>query len=98
MEGYCQVLNELTEIHTLISDIVEDGLVAITLVLHVANLHVETQALGYLTTLDHGRVLASLRLTPFLDVVLAGYAIDTFDIIGRLDVHLLELQFYQAAC
>ena len=42
VEGYCQVLDELTEIHTLVGDIIEDCLVAIALIFYVANLHVET--------------------------------------------------------
>ena len=53
MEGSCQVFDELTEVHALVSDIVEDGLVAITLILHIANLHVESKSLSYLATLNH---------------------------------------------
>ena len=40
MEGGSEVLDELSEVYTLVGDVVEDGLVAIALILHVANLHV----------------------------------------------------------
>ena len=48
MERFGQNFDELAEVHTLISNIVEDGFVTITLIFHVANLHLEIQILGNL--------------------------------------------------
>ncbi len=52
MEGIGKHLDELAEIDTLVSDIVEDGLVAVALIFHVADLHLQSQVLGYLTALE----------------------------------------------
>ena len=91
MECLCQVLNQLAEVNALIGDVVEDGLVSITLILHVAYLHVQTESLGNLTALNHCRVLASLSLTPLLKVVGACYAVYALYVIRRFYVHLLKL-------
>ena len=98
MEGSCQILDELTEVDTFISDVVENGLVAIALIFHITDLHVESQSLGDDTTLNHGRMLTGLCLTELLHINLAGYAVDTFDVVGRFEVGLLDLELYQTTC
>ena len=97
MESGSQILNQLPEVHTLISDIVEDGLVAIALILHIANLHLQTESLGNHTTLYHRRVLASLRLAELLHINLTGNTVNALDVISRFQIGLLDLQFHQSA-
>lgn len=46
LEGLGKHLYELAEIYALVGYIIEDSLVAVALILHVANLHVELEALG----------------------------------------------------
>ena len=97
MERGGQVLDELAEVHALVGDIVENGLVAIALILHVANLHVEAQVFGYLAALDHRAVLAGLGLAVLVHVDLARMTIHAANVVGRLDVGLLNLQVHQTA-
>ena len=97
VEGLGKHLDELAEIHTLIGDIVEYRLVAISLVLHVANLHLQAKDLGYLAALDHGGVLTAFRLLPLVEIHLLGNAVDALDIILRLEVCLLDLQLHESA-
>ena len=68
LEGLGENLYQLAEVDTLVGDIIEYGLVAIALILHVADLHVEIQALGNFAGTYHGVVLARLGLLEFLDV------------------------------
>ena len=48
MECVGQHLDELTEIDSFLGYVVEDGLVAVALILHIADFHVQSQSLGYL--------------------------------------------------
>ena len=91
MESCGQILDKLTEIYALIGNIVENGLVAIALIFYVANLHIEPQTLGYLTTLNHGVMLAGLSLTELIKIYRTRNAIDTLDIVGRFQISLLNL-------
>ncbi len=43
VEGVGKNLDELAEVHTLVGDVIEDGLVAVALIFHVAHLHVEVE-------------------------------------------------------
>ena len=97
MEGGCQILDELAEVHALISDVVEDGLVAVALILHVADLHVQSQTFGNLTALDHRGMLTGFGLFELLDVRLAGDTVDALDVIFRFQVGLLHLQLHQTS-
>ncbi len=56
LECFGQHLYELAEIDTLVGNIVEYGLVAVTLILHVADFHVELKARRDFTGTDHGVV------------------------------------------
>ena len=98
VEGSSQVLDQLAEVHALVGDIVEDSLLTVALILHVANLHVQSQVLGNLTALDHRLVLACLRLVILVHIHLACQSVDALDIIGTLQVGLLDLQRHQSAC
>ena len=97
MEGSGEVFDELSEVYTFVGDVVEDGLIAVALIFHVTNLHLQAKAPGYLSALDHRVVLAGLRLTEFLHVYRLGDAIDTLDVVGRPKVYPLQLQLHEAA-
>ena len=98
MEGGSEVFDELTEIDALIGNVVEDGFVTVALIFHVANLHLETQSLGNLATLNHSGMLAALGFLILLHIYGTCYAIDTLDVIGGLQVCLLQLQLHQTSC
>ena len=98
MEGRSQVFDQLTEVHTLIGDVVEDGLIAVALILHVTDFHVQSQTFGYLTALDHRTMLTGLCFPTFLQVGLTGNAVDALDVISRFQVGLLHLEVHESAC
>ena len=98
MEGDGKVFDELAEVHALVGDVVEYGFLPVALILHVANLHVESEALGYLSALYHGLVLAGLCLPVLVHVYLPCQAVDALNVVGRFQVGLLHLQLYEAAC
>ena len=97
MEGGCKVFDQLAEVHTLVSNIVENSLVAVALIFHITNLHLQTEPQGYLTTLNHRGMLTALGLMILLHIHRTGNAVDTLDIVGTLEVSLLELQLHQSA-
>lgn len=74
LECLGKYLDKLTEVYTLVGDVIEYGLVAVALVLNVAYLHVQPQALGNLAGANHGIVFARLGLFVFLDVDRLGEA------------------------
>ncbi len=92
-----QDLDELAEIHTFISDIVQYRLVAVALVLHVAHLHLQAQVFGYLATLDHGGVFAALGLPSTYQDPPAWQCGRCADVILRLEVGFLDLQFHESS-
>ena len=62
LEHVGQHLDQLSEVDTLIGDVIENCLVAIALILDVANLHLQSQIDGNLARADHRVLLASLGL------------------------------------
>ena len=98
MEGLGQILDELAEVHTLVGDVIEDGLVSVALILHVADLHVESETFGDDAALDHRGMFAGFRFTEFLHIRLTGDTVNALDIVGRFQVGLLDLQLYQTTC
>ena len=96
-EAVGQDLDELAEVDTLIGYVVEDGLVAVALILHVAYLHVEAQSESYLAALYHGLMLPALGLVELVDVHLAGLPVYLLQLCARLGVGLLELERHEAA-
>ena len=97
MEGGSQVFDQLAEIHTLVSNIIEDGFVAVALILHITDFHVQPQVLCYLTALNHGTVLTSLGLVVFIHVNGFGNTVDALNVISRFQVGLFHLQAHQTA-
>ena len=82
MEGIGEHLDELTEIDTFVGDVVEYRLVAIALVFHVTDLHLQTEVLGDLSALYHRAMLTALRLLALLDIHRLGDAVDALDVVG----------------
>ena len=97
VEGIGKHLDELTEVDALVGDVVEYSLVAVALILHVANLHLQTEVLGYLSALNHGAVFAAFRLVVFVDVHGFSNAIYALYVVSRLEVGFLQLQLHQAS-
>ena len=95
MERSGQILDELTEVYALVGNIVEDGLVAVALIFYIAYLHLQSQILGYLATLNHRGMLPGLGFLVFLHVHLTRYAVDALDVVGTLQVGFLQLQIHQ---
>ena len=92
MEGGSEVLDELSEVDALVGDVVEDGLLSVALVLHVANLHLQSESLGNLSALYHRLVLTCLCLAELLHVALSCQPVDALDVVGALQVRLLYLE------
>ena len=61
-----QDTNQLAEIDTSLCDVVEDGLVAVALKLHIADLHIQPQFSGDLSGADHGLMFSRLSFFPAL--------------------------------
>ena len=97
MEGFGQHFDELSEVHSFVCNIVEDGLVAVTLVFHIADFHVQAQSFGNLTALDHGVVFPAFGLSVFVPIRWPCDAVDAFDVISRLQVGLFQLQLDQSS-
>ena len=97
VERVSQHLDELSEVHSFVGDIVEDGLVAVALIFHVTNLHLQFQVFCNLAALNHGAVFAAFGFEILVHIHLFRMAIDAFDVVWRLDVHLFQLQFHKSA-
>ena len=69
-------LNQLSEIDTSVSNIVEDGFASVALVLHVTNLHLELHVLGNLSCPYHRFVLECMCLFSTLEVSLGSETVD----------------------
>ena len=95
MKRFCQHLDKFSEVHTLIGDIVENGLVAVALVFHVADLHLQSQVLGDLPALNHRAVLTALGLLIFIHIHWFGDAVYASDLVSRFQVGFLQLQLHQ---
>ena len=96
-ESLGQHLDELTEIHTTFGYIIEDGLITVTLILHVTDFHVQPQAECYLPGTYHGRMLARLGLSILLHISRFSLTVDTADIGFVAHSGFLHLQGYKAA-
>ena len=98
MEGLCQYSDQLAKVHALIGDIVENGLIAIALILHISDLHVQIQLGRNLTGLNHRIVLSRLCFAVLIQIALFGYAV-YFERLAvvRIVSMLTHLEFYQLA-
>ena len=74
-ELLCKHLDQLTEVHTAVGDIIEDRLGAVSLELHITDLHLKSELGSDLTRTDHGLMLAGYRLLPSFYVEKLGLAI-----------------------
>ena len=69
METLSKDLDKLTEVDTLICDVVEYRLELIALILHIANLHIKTHLGSYLTRCNHSLMLKGYSLLPALNII-----------------------------
>ena len=96
-EALGQHFDQLAEVHAFVGDVVEDGFVAVALIFHVANLHLKTQVFGYLAGFYHGLMLVGFRLTVFVHVHVAGFAIDALELHIGFQIGFFHLEWNQAA-
>ena len=89
--------DQLAEIHAFVGDVVEDGFVAVALIFHIANLHLKSQVLGYLAGFYHGLMLVGFRLTVFVHVHVAGFAVDALELHIGFQIGFFHLEWNQAA-
>ncbi len=82
----------MAEIHPLIGDIIEYRLVAVALILHIADFHVELQARSYLARTYHRVVLAGFRLFIPLKIRRLGLTEHPLTLRIRFYVGLAHLQ------
>ena len=82
LERLGEHLDELTEVHSLIGDVIEYGFIAITLVLNVTDFHIEMEVFGNLARAYHSVVFARLGLLVALDVGRLCEAEYALDVIG----------------
>ena len=86
-----QRTHQFSEIHPVLSGVVERRLFAVALKLHVGQLHVEPEAFDDVPSFTDGIRLPHARLLPRIDVLLRGFAFDALDFVvvfGSLRVHL----------
>ena len=70
----------MSEVDTVVGNIVEDCLLTVALILDVANLHVKVELLGNLAGTYHGIMLTCLGLLIFLHIHRARLAVNTFEL------------------
>lgn len=92
MEHVGEDFYELSEVHTLVGNVVEDGLVAVALIFDIADFHLQPEVFRYLAALNHGAMLARLGIVPCGDVLVTGNAVDALDVVHGLQVGFLHLQ------
>ena len=98
MERLGKHLDQLTEIDTLVGDIVKYRLVAVALVFHVSYLHLQSEILSYLSALYHRPVFTAFSLSILVHIHGSCQSVDAFDVVSRLDVGFLYLFFYESSC
>ncbi len=87
--------DEFAEVNACVGYVVEDGFVAVALVLHVADFHLQLKVLGYLSGANHGVVLACLGFFVFFHVAGACLAVYALYFGALLEVGLLHLQQHE---
>ena len=92
-----QHLDQLAEVHALIRDVIENRLVAIALIFHVANLHIQSQVRRYLAGADHGGVFFRFRFLVFVDIDWSRFPVNPFRLVVGSHVVLFHLQENQLA-
>ena len=97
LESLGKHLDELAEVDTLVGYVVEDGLVAVTLVFHIADFHVELEVGGDFAGAYHGVVLAGAGLLVTLEVRSLRLAEHTAGLGVGLHSSLAHLQAHKRA-
>ena len=97
-EDLGQHLDELPEVDPVVGDVIEDGLVAVALILDIAYFHVQVEVFGYLAGPQHGGVFTGLGLAVFFEIIGLGLTVNTFE-VGVIKFHavLAHLQQDQTA-
>ena len=98
VEHLSQYLNELTEIDTTFGNVVEDGFIAIALILNITYLHFQSEFLCSLSRLYHRTMFTCLGFAVFLHISRTCNTIDAFKFLTRFKVSLLHLQGNKSAC
>lgn len=75
MEGICQNLYELPEIDSSVCNVVEYGLSAVTLVFHIANLHLQSEILCNLPGTYHRIVFPRFGLFVLLQIYFTCFSV-----------------------
>ena len=97
-EDVGQHLDQLAKVHALVGDIIENRLVAVALVLDVANLHLQSQIDSDFAGTDHGVFFASLSLLITFHIGRLGFAEYTQYLGILAQVHTLHLVLNQTSC
>ncbi len=97
LESLGKDLDKMTEIYAFVGDIIEDCLVAVALVFHVAYLHVEFEILGYLAGADHRIVLLGFGFFEATEIGRFCLAEHTAQFGVGLHTGLADLKLYKAS-
>ena len=96
-EGFGQHLDELTEVDAGIGNVIKDGFVAVALIFHVADFHIQIEFLGYLAGTYHGVLFQRFGFLVLLDVSGACLAVDALDFCAGFEAGLAHLQRHELA-
>ncbi len=96
VESLRQYSDQLAKVYALIGDIVENGLIAIALILHISDLHIQIQIGRNLAGLDHRIVLSCLCFAVLIQIALFGYAVylERLAVVRAVSM-FAHLEFYQ---
>ena len=97
MESLGENLDELSEVNTFVCDVIEDSLVAVALVFHVTDFHLQSEVFSYLSAFNHGVVFPGLSLPVLIHVDGSCNSVYPLDIVSRLEVSLFNLFFHEAS-
>ncbi len=97
LEGVGEDFDELPEVDALVGNVVENGFVAIALILNITNLHVELEVFGYAACAHHGVVLAGASLGIFVEVAWLCNTEDALELGGGFHTGASHLQLYELA-
>ena len=99
MKRCCKILYKLSEVYSLICNIIEYSFVSVALILYVAYFHLQVQCFCYLPAFYHRAVFLCFGLLIFLHVGFSCNSVHTFNIVRRLNTtSFLKLQLHQSAC
>ena len=91
MESVGKHLNQLAEVYAFIGNVVEDCFVAVSLIFHIPDFHIEVEVKSDLAGTYHRAVFTRFRLVILVHIHRFGFAVDALDIRFRLDICLTHL-------